>query len=1593
MKRAIKIFAYSLITLLLVVFFAIWLVSTEKVQNLLVQRAVNYLSEKLHTKVSVGHVKLTFFNSFDIEKVYLEDDKQDTLAYVGTLSLRATELLPALWNKENITIKSVGLSDVFVHINRKKESDRWNFQFIADAFASDTSSAPDSVTTHENEKKSTSKSYGLTLDLKKVSLSNIRFYMDDAWRGEDMRFVIQELGLNMKHLNLDAKDIGIDALKLSGANVLVKEYEGGKPEDNTPDDTTTWGTPFNPDGYKIALNSLSLSNGSFYYQAGSGIPQKGTFDAQHIGIENLSLDLSGTRIWNDTIFSSINNLNAKERSGLRIDKLKGDLKLSQVQASLSNLLLKTEYSEVGPYFEMSYRNFHDFEDFVEKVSLKASLTSSSVSSLDIGYFAPILNQYPIAVAISGEAEGLIGNLKARNLKLKTLNTSFEGSGVVEGLPDVNKAHFDIDIVSLRTSGSDLNRLIPQTKSNAVAWNHLKEISYRGTFHGMVDEFSTKGDLETNLGVANLDLKMDFKPKNPSYEGKIKTTKFDIGKLVKQEKIGVVSINGKIKGSGFELNSINTNLNATVDEIVIENQVYKNLTINGLVANKKFDGIFISQDPNLSLNFDGKVDLYGKVPSYNFNSRFLKINFQKLGITKEPIIGSGIATLNFTGDNIDNFRGTATLKNLLIEHGSQKYFLDYLSLNSTKMDDHKILNLQSSVADANLEGDFDISYLPSAFQLYLYHYLPEYIDKPKSYKEEAFTFDINIKEVDSLLSIFYPAIKSASNVLVSGDLNTQLQKFSLDVNIPKLTYDNIEVNNLLIVGAGDFTSFDLTANGSELKYNNDVLIPSYQLVSSMSHDTASFSFNSQSINEILGEATINAKATALNQNLYVSVLPSTVSIRNDQWQLYSNHQLVFGEKILIKDFIAESGAQSIVVNSSDNASNDINAVFRMIDLEGISAMFALDDVKVFGRINGQVDLIDPRGDLKVKAQVSSATNIRFNKDTLGMVNANVDYDIKKQILHIHKNTTIKQSNGFANVSGNINVQDSSINIITELNKVDISPVGQFISDYIANLRGTASGEVDIVGKLSDPQITGNINLSQTALKVLFLGTSYTIDNANLHFNNRKIELEDLYLKDEREGNHVAKLKGNITHRNFNDFALRLQVTSNDFLCMNTKSYENDLFYGYVPAKVNVLVEGPIDNISVDVEARPLKGAQFHLPINSSGDISSYDYIKFANIGRNQGDMERKETKPYYLNLSLNVEATPDAEVFIVLDQNTGEEIRAKGNGAIKLNVDLGNSISMFGNYAISEGKYLFNFRGLIPREFTIEENSKLSWSGDALEAQLDVKAIYKLPKNLPLLPLVNTQYNTLDESDQQEAKRAYTTFVNLMLKGSLVQPDIKFDITQPDNKAIGTAGYRVLEQIKNDEKELVSQAGVLLLLGEFKASDGLANSTYRGSIATVSDMISSALSSEVTNLFQKLTGLKNVSLNLGYQNYGGDEITNQSNRNEFKVNVTANLLKDRVILDVGNSVDVGRNADGTTSSNFFGGDFKAQILLSEDGRYRATAYRINSSNNIDVDARNYTKSGIGLSYRKVFNNFGDLFISKKKRKQRTLPPETSSSNES
>src|SRR5690606_22712031 len=99
-------------------------------------------------------------------------------------------------------------------------------------------------------------------------------------------------------------------------------------------------------------------------------------------------------------------------------------------------------------------------------------------------------------------------------------------------------------------------------------------------------------------------------------------------------------------------------------------------------------------------------------------------------------------LNFTGDNIDNFLGTASISEAVLTQDGNPLPFDSLVVSSGYSDHMKYLTARSNEFEINLNGEFTIRDLPDASRLFLNKYYPAYIKPPKTTpKDQSLSFDI------------------------------------------------------------------------------------------------------------------------------------------------------------------------------------------------------------------------------------------------------------------------------------------------------------------------------------------------------------------------------------------------------------------------------------------------------------------------------------------------------------------------------------------------------------------------------------------------------------------------------------------------------------------------------------------------------------------------------------------------------------------------------------------------------------------------------------------------------------------------------------
>ena len=395
----------------------------------------------------------------------------------------------------------------------------------------------------------------------------------------------------------------------------------------------------------------------------------------------------------------------------------------------------------------------------------------------------------------------------------------------------------------------------------------------------------------------------------------------------------------------------------------------------------------------------------------------------------------------------------------------------------------------------------------------------------------------------------------------------------------------------------------------------------------------------------------------------------------------------------------------------------------------------------------------------------------------------------------------------------------------------------------------------------------------------------------------------------------------------------------------------------------------------ITASPSGPSHLYLPIGNAGTVGSYNYVSFKKYGTEEVAKTVSSSK---LSLSINAYMNPLAEITMIIDPTTGDQINAKGTGSLQMEVPAGGDLKLYGGYNIDEGDYTFTFRQLFfKRQFLINSGSSITFSGPVAQTRLNVNATYQTRASLYDL-LTEREIPFIPQNELTDTKRLQQVNVILTMTESLSKPDLKFKLELPEKRSVGTYAYTKLERINGSDRELFDQVASLLLIGYFIPPEGLSTSTATtGAINNLSEILSTTTSGQLTNIVNKLLGDPKLQVDFKYKNYNISDGTslNPLNRNEVKLGLRQNFLNDRLIVELGGSYDWGRaTAANSASSNLnLLNDFRLQYLLSKDGRLRLNGFRTSDYDALVGDnGSNITRAGVGLSWRKTFDSWSEFW---------------------
>lgn len=1531
-----------------------------------------------------------------LEGTLVLDRNKDTLLYAGSVNVNITDWF---FFKDKIELKYIGLQDAVIHLNRSDSV--WNYKFLLDYFSSP---AP------------AKKKKNIDLDLNRVEFDNITIVQKDQWRGEDMSAFIKALDLDAREINFNKKLIRISSLDLDRPFFSLLDYPGRRPPRvvvEEDEEVVIINDPlhlrWNPEGWDVVIDKINIAKGLFRSDRQTERQPYATFDGQHIMFTDITGSFTDFRVIKDSIVANV-SLKTRERSGFTVNNLSARLKWHPEAMEFSNLDLKTPRSHLTDYFALRYSTFYDMSDFISKVRMEGNFNKAIINSDDIAYFAPELSTWKKRIQVDGNVKGTVDNLNTKDIVIQAgFDTYLKGNVSIAGLPDISKTYIDFEAENFRTTYKDAIALVSQLKDVTQPRLELLEyLIFRGNFTGFVNDFVTYGSLETKLGTVVTDLNMKLPENDVSrYSGSIKTNSFNLGTLIDNQAVGKIIFEGKVNGSGLRASTVNAQLDGNIQLLEFNNYPYQGITVKGKVAKKLFNGELVAADPNLQVELNGLVDFSKDIPQFNFDANVSRADLKKLNLLKDQVDFYGKFRFNFTGSNIDNFLGTARVYDASLLKSGQRISFDSLYLESKILDSNKVITAISNEFDAAIAGEFSINELPAAFQTFLNKYYPSYIKPSKKLlTNENFSFVITTKNVEEYVGLIDPKLKGFNYSTITGRINTKENLLDLNAEVPQFNYSNLAFHDVKLKATGTYEHLSLQGDIANVYINDSLNFPGTAFTLRSSNDISDFNIKT-SANQTLNAANISAKVQTLPGGANIRFQESNFDVNGKNWIIQKNGEVLITDSLITANGIKlYNGLQEIQltsVPSNSGKGNDLRLQLQKVNI-GDFTPYLVKSNRIEGLLSGTVNISEPFKKIRIDMN-AEAEQFRLDDDSIGkVVLKGKYYGVLKEV---NFNATSLNPNYNFDLQGIYNLGDSTrtenLDIFTNLKNTKIDPLQKYLSGVFSDVTGLATGVLRISGPPKDLDYIGSIWLADAMLRVKYTNVLYRIPNANIEMKEDRIDFGSFTFEDEKR-NKAQITKGILYHQGFDDLSFDFGMTSNKITVLSTNNTGTDPYYGNVIARAKMTLTGPLEDMQMDISGAPADSSSLYINTKTGKESGQADFIVWKVYGR---EMETKrQFDESNLTVNLDVTANNYANMYVILDELTGDIIQANGRGNLKIQASTDGEFYITGRYDIDRGNYNFNFESLLKKPFRLREGvgNYIQWSGDPSNATIKVDAEYEA-ENVRFSDLgLQTQSEELNINSNVLRTRGKVLVV-ASLTEQLLSPRIKFQIELPPNSPLknDVEAARILTLIQNDENELNKQVAFLVVFNSFgplstSANQGsLANTAFEGIVVgSISGVLSNMLNKQFSSIFQRIFNDKSIRVNFNAQFYSGSNAFNEFNRTNFipdrtnlNLSIGKSLFNERLTFTFGSAADFGiTSAQSTNTRNLpFLPDITAEWRITPDGKLALTFFYRDTYNYTRLGARE-NRSGASISYRREFDHAGELYKKKKKTGKPAAPPAVS-----
>lgn len=1434
----------------------------------------------------------------------------------------------------------------------------------------------------------------------RVSLDG--FYVEDFQR--DTLLYAGRLDARIKSLGLFGGGLVFSRAELSDARFCLRETPDGEMNIKQVVDKLSKKDKARAEGkFRLEIERLETEGLDFCMERLEHRNPSYGVDFADMHLIDIRAELKNFTIDGPVIHTDIGRLAMRERSGFVVEDLAGCLCIANGCIDIREGHIRTAKSNIElPSLSLIGLDWALYKNFVEEVDVTAQVVNTTLSSDDIAYFSPKMKDWHLTLTdLNADVSGPVADMSGSLRSVRTgADTKLSVDFAAQGLPDVGKGHFKADISELTTSAADVDRLAAALTGKNLPDEVLRiaknagKIGLTGKFDGSLTAFAADAALATEIGGATCRLQVSsLRDGCRGVLGDVKTSSLQLGKLLENDLLGPLSLNVHVNG---ELSSEHSDaeVSGEILRLGINGYDYDSLRMKGHLVNREFNGLIEARDRNLRFDFRGLLDLNDeRMPRYDFALDLEEANLAALGINRRDsvsVLAARIAA-RAVGRTLDDLNGIIFVRDVSYRYNDRELAADSVVIVGRNSLSDKFIRLRSDFVDADYEGKTSYKEVFAYLQQRFRDYVPTLDGGPGWQAQHPDTVEladgysqltVNVRKINPLVNAVSPGLQIADGSQLLLRINPANDKLSFEAASDYIERGRMLVTRLNLDAHNRGDSLVFAASTEDLYLNSFHMSRVGMSGGAKDNKLELITDFADTIGDVSGRIGFRSEFARgrgpAGRQIDLRLTPSYISRGEKTWNIYTDGITADTSRIRIDRFRMVNAGQQLLLDGvvSRRLQDSVQLTLHNFELAPFSQFTSSMGYRVDGRTNGSATMKAVLGAGEVQADIV-VDSISINDLAVPSIWLRSRWDFIQNRAGI---LVQQRENLDTLVRGFYAPSQKRYYARATLDAVELSALDPLLKGVVERTGGNADVDIALRGSGKEANLSGQIAVRDFTTTVDFTQVTYTMPRAVIEVKNNHLIAEGVPLYDPEKNEGLFSIDLNLEH--LSNIFYSVKVLPKELMVLNTTSKDNDLFYGRIFASGSATIAGSKGGVKMDIVATTEGDSEFYMPLSGQSNAKTADFVTFVTpeqidttdylvrkklLFQQQGRKKEAAGSTMDITMALNVQ---DNTAFqLVIDPTVGSALKGRGNGMLNLHINPGNGIfNMYGDYTLIEGSFLFSLQNIITKKFIIESGSMIQWTGEPVDARLDINAVYKLKTSLqPLLNTVTASSDD-DQSGSRISDRSVPVDCKIHIGGRLSNPQLDFSVVVPVTDIETQAA---VASVLNTQEAQAQQFISLVALGTFSNS-GSANIGASSGVATGLEM----LTNQLTNWFST----DDYRIILNYR--AGSEMTGD----EVDFGFSTNLINNRLLVEVeGNYIIDNKQAVSNNVSNFMG-EAHVTWLIDKSGNLRLKAF----TQTIDRFDENQglQETGIGISYKEDFNNFKDLkqrirdrFTNKKRQKKR------------